>query len=279
MAPAKKNNPHLKTLEQAIAARYGWQGGAIWRDKLLTAIDQKSAKLGMDELAYCRMAAASTAEQETLADLLCNSETRFFREPEQFNALREVIIPQLIQERAKERRLDLWSAACSTGEEAYSLAISVTDQLPEGGPWKANVLATDLRGSAIIAASQGLYPQSAIRLVDAELRHHYFIKAEMNGRERLYAIAPTVRKLITFRRANLYDAKFWSHIHHPFDLIICNNLLLYFHALAARHTVERIASALRRGGYLLVMRNEVGYINHPLLRLDPSLPGAIFRKV
>src|SRR6185295_18888999 len=104
---------------------------------------------------------------------------------------------------------------------------------------------------------------SAIRLVDAELRQRYFIKAEMNGRERLYSIAPNVRKLIAFRRANLYDAKFWSHIHRPFDLIICNNLLLYFHALAARQTVERIAGALRRGGFLLVMRNEACYINHP----------------
>lgn len=274
-----KTNPHLKSLEQAIAARYGWQGGAIWRDKLLLAIDQKSAKLGLDELAYCRMAASSTAEQETLAELLCNSETRFFREPEQFNALRESIIPQLIHDRAKERRLDLWSAACSTGEEAYSLAISVNEQLPEGGHWKAHLLATDLRGTAIISASQGLYPQSAIRLVDADLRHRYFIKDRMNGRERLYAITPDVRKLVAFRRANLYDAKFWTHIHRPFDLIICNNLLLYFHALAARQTVERIAGALRRGGFLLVMRNEAGYIKHPKLRLDLSLPGGVFRKV
>jgi chemotaxis methyl-accepting protein methylase len=280
MAPAKLPNPHIKTIEQALAARYGWQGGTPWRrEKLVTAIDNKANKLGMDELAYCRMAAASPAELEVLAELISNSETRFFREPDQFEALKEIVVPRLIQARAKERRLDLWSAACATGEEAYSLAMLVSESLPEGTQWDTNLMATDLRGPAIIYASQGSYPSSAIRMVDPNIRHKYFLKAEMYGRERHYTVVPSLRKMIAFRRANLYDSKFWKNFNHHFDLIICNNLLLYFHALAVEQTVARIATVLKRGGLLMVMKNEKNYVDHPQLKLETLLPGSFFRRV
>jgi chemotaxis methyl-accepting protein methylase len=273
-----KVNPHLKPLEHVLAARYGWQSGATWRDHLLAAIDRKAAKLGLDELAYSRMATTSPGEQEALAEIICNSETRFFREPEQFESLRRRVIPELVLARGKERRLDIWCAACSTGEEAYSLAIVVKEGMPANEYWKPHVMATDLRGSAIIAASQGSYPQSAIRLIDAELRHRYFVKGDIHGRERHYSVEPDLRKMIAFRRANIYDAKFWKHMHHHFDLIVCNNLLLYFHALAIRQTVERFATALRPGGRLVVMKNEAGYVRHARLKSAPELPGGFFVK-
>ena len=277
---AKLSNPHIKTIEQALAARYGWQGGTPWRrDKLITAIGKKADKLGMDELAYCRMAAASPAELEVLAELISNSETRFFREPDQFEALKDVVVPRLIQARAKERRLDLWSAACATGEEAYSLAMLVSESLPDGAQWDTNLMATDLRGPAIIHACQGSYPSSSIRMVDPHMRHKYFVKAEVGGRERHYAVVQSLRKMIAFRRANVYDSKFWKNLDHHFDLIICNNLLLYFHALAVEQTVARIAAVLKRGGLLMVMKNETNYVDHPQLKLEASLPGSFFRKV
>ena len=280
MAPAKKPNPHIKSLEQAIAARFGWQSGATWRrEMLLDAIDKKATRLGLDHLAYCRMAATSSAELDALAELISNSETRFFREQDQFEALRDEVIPHLLTARAKERRLDLWSAACSTGEEAYSLAILLNEMIPAAEHWKINLIATDLRGSAIISATRGFYPSSAIRAIEPRIGNKYFTKAEMNGRERLYSIAPAIKKMVTFRRANVYDAKFWKNIHDRFDLIICNNLLLYFHALAADQTVDRIAGVLRRGGLLMVMKNETSYVDHPHLKLERSLPGSFFRKV
>jgi chemotaxis protein methyltransferase CheR len=115
-------------------------------------------------------------------------------------------------------------------------------------------------------------------MIDPEIRQKYFVKAEMNGRERLYTVAPSVRKMVAFRRANVYDAKFWKNFTHHFDLIICNNLLLYFHALAVEQTVDRMASVLNRGGLLMVMKNETNYVDHPHLKLEASLPGSFFRR-
>jgi chemotaxis protein methyltransferase CheR len=255
----KTSNPHIKPLEQALAARFGWQTGAAWRDFLLAAIDSKSGKLGLDKLAYSRMAIKSSAELEALAEIIANSETRFFREPDQFDALK--------------------NAACSTGEEAYSLAMLVREALPEDEKWRINLLATDLRGSAIISATQARYPLSSLCSIDADLRNYYFTETEMNGREGVYSALPELRAMVSFRRANLYDPSFWKYITHPFDIILCNNLLVHFHALAAKQTVERLAEVMTRGGLLMVMKSETSYVDHPKLIIEPSLPPGFFRKV
>jgi chemotaxis protein methyltransferase CheR len=279
MASKRSPNPHIKALEQAMAARFGWQTNASWRDKLIESISKKAHKLGFDEMAYCRMAVRSPGELEVLADMVNNCETRFFREPEQFQALSERVIPELVESRSRERTLNLWSVACSTGEEAYSLAILLCEALPSKENWKTTVLATDLRGSAILSASKGCYQSSSLRLISPQLRGSYFTKMEQKGRERTYEVISAVRKMVSFRRANMYDSKFWGTLRQSFDLIVCNNMLIYFHALAVQQTVERMARVIRPGGLLMVMKNEAGYINQTNLRIDDSLPGAFFRKV
>ncbi|MEW6208466.1 MAG: protein-glutamate O-methyltransferase CheR [Acidobacteriota bacterium] len=271
---SNNNNHHIRALEQSLSARFGWQTNAHWRDGLLAAVKKKSEKLRFDEAAYCRMALSSTGELEALAEMVTNGETRFFREPDQFAALRERVIPELMALRSKEKRLDLWSAACSTGEEAYSLAIVLSEALPEGEHWKMKLLATDLRASAIVRASRGGYPASSVKVLSRALRNRHFTKSEANGS---YDVSADLRKMISFRRANLYDPKSWD-TRHQFDLILCNNLLVYFHAMAVKQTVDRLVDALRPGGLLMVMSSEASYVRHRRLKLDRSLAGSFFRK-
>ncbi|MCI0487554.1 MAG: methyltransferase domain-containing protein [Blastocatellia bacterium] len=279
MAARQIINSEVKTLEQAMSARFGWQTGAAWRDGLLDAIKAKAERLKLDEAAYCRLAISSPGELEVLADMVSNSETRFFRQSAQFEALSKSVIPELIGKRANERRLDLWSAACSTGEEPYSLAIALCESLPASENWRVGLLATDLRGSAIISASRGRYPASVIGALAPHLREKYFTKADANGREELYDVESAVRGKVAFQRANIYAPQFWKNMKRRFDLVMCNNVLIYFHALAIKQTVERIANVLEPGGLLIVMENEAAYINHPALKIDSSLPGYFFRKV
>lgn len=277
MARKREPNQHLKLLEQALAARFGWQTGAPWKDLLVETVRQKSEKLGLDEADYCHMASSSEGELEVLADIIASGETGFFRDVEQFEAIREKVLPRLIELRQKERRLDLWSSACASGEEAYSLAIMAREALDES--WELSLLATDLRGKVIISASQGRYPLSAIQMINSELRRKYFFEVGSSGRERLYEVAPEIRRIISFRRANLYDPSFWRNLSQQFDLILCNNLLLYFNALAAKQTINRMASVLRPGGLLAVTKVEAQHVSHPRLRLDSTLPGAFFKKI
>jgi chemotaxis protein methyltransferase CheR len=234
--------------------------------------------LQMDEQSYCYTAVRSHSELQHLAEHVSNNETRFFRDAEQFDSLQTQIIPQLMASRSRERRLNIWSAACSTGEEAYSLAILLHQALPEHEKWQVTIFATDLRGQAILAATRGRYPSSALSLIPPPLRDRYFTRADAGGREQAFDVVAEIKPLVAFRRANLYDAEFWKHLRQPFDLILCNNLLLYFHALAVKQTVARMAATLPPHGWLSVMKDESSYIDHVALRREPALRGSFFKK-
>jgi chemotaxis protein methyltransferase CheR len=270
---------NIKQVEKALAARFGWQTGDVWRDKLIAAIGQKTEKLCMDEQTYCQNAIRSFSELHALAEYVVNSETRFFRDAQQFEILRQQIVPQLIQGRAAERTLNVWSAACSTGEEAYSIAILIREQLPANEDWRVNVMATDLRGQAIITASQGRYAASSLSLLSPEWRSRYFVKTEANGHEVAYTIVPAIKKLVTFRRANLYDQDFWKAFHQQFDLIVCNHLLLHFHALAVKQTVEKFVGVLKPEGIFAVMKGEALYVDHARLKQEMGYSSPFFKKL
>jgi chemotaxis protein methyltransferase CheR len=140
-------------------------------------------------------------------------------------------------------------------------------------------MATDLRGQAIITATQGRYTASALSLLNPEWRARYFVKTEANGHEATYMIVPEIKKLVSFRRANLYDQDFWKAFHQQFDLIICNHLLLHFHALAVKQTVEKFVRVLKPEGFFAVMKGEAMYVDHSLLKPEIAYASPFFKKL
>ncbi len=284
MIVGRKNQHHIHEVEQAIASHFGWKITDEWRDKLVEEITRKATKLNFDEAEYCVKAANSPAELQILADLLTNGETRFFREREQIDALRAIVIPQLVAARRGEKTLNIWSAACSTGEEAYTIAMLVCAALPEGEKWKINILATDLSGQSILKASKGQYSATSLVLIEPQFRNKFFAEAvsqgngHTNGHDRFYDVVREIKNLITFRRANVYDQHFWRSLHQQFDLILCNHLLMHFHPIAVKQTVDGIAKVLKSGGVLTVIKGESMFINHSSLKADRALPGTFFVK-
>jgi chemotaxis protein methyltransferase CheR len=280
----RKNLHPYQEIEQAIASHFGWKITDEWRNKLIEEVARKAAKLNFDETEYCLKAAHSPAELQVLADLLTHSETRFFREREQVEALRSSVIPELIAARTDSKTLNIWSAACSTGEEAYSIAMLVCDAIPQGEKWKISILATDLSGQSILQASKGQYSSTSLVLVEPAFRKRFFVESaipaagNVNGHDRSYDISREVKNLITFRRANLYDQYFWNRLHQQFDLVLCNHLLMHFHPIAVKQTVEGMARVLKSGGVLTVMKGEGMFINHSSLKSARTLPGTFFVK-
>jgi chemotaxis protein methyltransferase CheR len=269
-------NPHLRTLEQALAARFGWQPGAM-RDAVLSAVASKADRLGLDEVSYCRMAAASGGELQAFAEEVAPDESKFFREPEQFEALRERVLPELAAARAASRRLRLWSVAGGTGEEPYSLAMTVREAVPAIEEWRVDLFASDLRGNAVMAASRGRYRATAVRPIDPTLSNRYFMGVDEPGPDREFELIPLVRRMVTFRRANLFEPHVWRQLPGPYDLILCQNLLIYFHPRAVDIVVDRLAEALAPEGYLVVSPMEVDLISRALFRPAESLPTGFFR--
>lgn len=142
----------------------------------------------------------------------------------------------------RPRSLRIWSAACSTGDEAYTMALGVTRGLPNWNAWQIKILGTDIGVGAVEQANGGLFSQRAVRLVDAQLRQRYFVPQG----ERWQA-KPELKALVEFRQHNLLDRLAGP----PFDLVVLKNVLIYFDRDSKRKVLDQIARVIRPGGLLL----------------------------
>ena len=213
---------------------------------------------------------------EGLGQALAVGETYFFREPRSLELIAECILPVLIaQRRAGPRVLRLWSAACCTGEEAYTLAMLVDRLLPERQDWHVTLLATDLNLHFLRTAARGEYGEWSFREAPAWIKERYFTRTE----DRRYRIAPTIRRMVRFAPLNLAEPCYPSagNDTQAMDLILCRNVLMYFSPAQAQRVVARLAQALAPGGRLLV-----GTTENPLRSFEPLLPerheGVVFHR-
>jgi chemotaxis protein methyltransferase CheR len=277
----------LKKLEDALTEHYGWAMHVGTREKIAAAVATKARRLHVAPDQYCQLAATSSSELLSLVEEIAVSDTFFFREPHQYAFLRTMVLPELFAKHAaseavsRDNRLRLWSAACSTGEEAFSLAITCHQANPKADPSNVEVFATDVRNRALLEASRARYKLPALRICDADLRATYFEnyyhppEAPLDHR---YTVKAQVRRLVIFRRANLLDGMFWKGVSNRFELILCANVPMYLHAVALRQTVERLSRSLRDGGYLMVAPAESSIVEHSRLKRVSACEG-FFQKV
>ncbi|MEA1652133.1 CheR family methyltransferase [Nitrospirillum sp. BR 11164] len=188
---------------------------------------------------------------EALAGQLTVGETYFFREPKSFEALGRKILPDLIAERRAMGALSLriWSAACCTGEEAYSLAMLLDTLLPDRADWTITLLATDVNPRFLRRAAEGVYGEWSFRGVDPAMRARYFT-ALPGGRHR---ISPDIARMVTFSYHNLVDDPYpaLESNTNAMDVILCRNVLMYFNGEQANRAVRRLARSLVDNGWLL----------------------------
>lgn len=258
----------LKKLEEALSAEFGWAVNPANHAVISHAVNQKAQRLGVSATEYSQLAAASQSELLALIEETNIGETSFFREPQQFKFLRLRLLPELLRGLSTVtpgRQLRVWSAACSTGEEAYSLAITLNQVQPQDQDEHAEVLATDLRNRALLVASRARYSAAVLATVDDATRAEFFDSPdEMQvGGEPPYQVTSTARRLVAFRRLNLFDRMFWRGVAGRFDLIVCANLLTSLSGQAARQLIANLNHALRDGGHLMVAPSEVGMVHSP----------------
>jgi chemotaxis protein methyltransferase CheR len=186
-------------------------------------------------------------EWRALAATLTVGETYFFRNSAQFRALLEAVVPALMRERSAERSLRILSAGCASGEEAFSLAIALKEQVPESFGWRLRIRAIDLNARAIERAVKGSYSAWSLRDTSSEVLERYF---ETRGKE--YILAPEIRQMVEFEERNLVenDPAFWTP--NAFDIVFCRNVTMYFPPTTSQRVVQRIAAALSPGGYLFL---------------------------
>jgi len=192
-------------------------------------------------------------ERQALLDEVTIQETHFFRNPPQIRALRRYVLPELVRHaETAGRRLRIWSAGCSTGEEAYSLAMLLHELLPLRAAWDVKVVATDVSARALAAARLGHYGERSVHLVPPAARERFFVPAP-DGQ---VAVRPEVRDLLEFRHHNLVTEPVPFGYDERVDLVLCRNVTIYFSRDTTRALMARLHATLRDGGYLFLGHSE-----------------------
>ncbi|MEY2333983.1 CheR family methyltransferase [Acidithiobacillus ferrianus] len=193
---------------------------------------------------YLRLLDTDAAERQQAVDLLTTNETYFFREAKHFAFLGEQIIPQ----RAKQVDLRIWSAACSSGEEPYSIAMVLAERRGRG--WE--ILASDLSTRVLASAARGIYPLERAEKIPKAYLKHYCLRG-VGPQEGSFSIVPDLRKAIHFSQINLNNT---LPSVGDFDVIFLRNVLIYFDPPAKKTICSRLLARLRPGGYFIVGHSE-----------------------
>lgn len=198
-----------------------------------------------------------------MIDALATNHTSFLREPDHFDFLRQEIVPGL----AGRDSIEVWSAACSTGEEVWTLACVLNDALPSK---TVRICASDISRKALRFAAQGCYPAERCGGMPPAWLSRYF-SAE-SGPARQYRVCAAIRGQATFRRLNLLENYGWPRL---FPVIFCRNVMIYFDKATQEQVVRQLAACLEPGGYLLVGHAEsLTRVTHSLEYIRP----AVYRK-
>ena len=193
-------------------------------------------------------------ELRQLLNEITIGETCLFRSQPQLDALRKVILPEIVAEKTKQitKRLRIWSAGCSTGEESYTLAMNMleeSERLLKG--WTVEILATDLNDRSVEAAKAGIYGDYAVRNTSDYYKRKYFLPVE----EKRLQVRPEVKKLVTFSRLNLQDDSKMLFMK-GMDLVFCCNVLIYFDGTSKSKVINHFFTNLNFGGYFFLGTSE-----------------------
>lgn len=228
-------------------------------DRKIRLAARELAFLDIEAFAHWLLSSPLASDQvRMLAGYLTIGETYFYREPRAWEILQNEILPTLIASRTgNNQRLRFWSAACSTGEEPYTIAMTLTQAaLPNRQDWQCMILATDINPHALRRAQSGIYGSWSFRGTPPEARARYFSPAAKGQ----FAIRPELKKMVTFAEANLVssDPILNSGL---MDVIFCRNVLFYFAPERVKRVLERFYDTLVDGGWLIVSPVETTYIS------------------
>jgi chemotaxis protein methyltransferase CheR len=203
--------------------------------------------------AYCDHVRASGPEELVgLINALTTNVTSFFRENHHFEALASYMLPEAFQRNRQSRRIRIWSAGCSSGEEPYCIAMTAREVMPPGQKWDLKVLATDIDSDMVATAGRGVYPLDRLTSVSEERLRRHFRKGvgEHAGSAR---VQPELAQMVSFRTLNLMHP--WP-MSGSFDIVFCRNVMIYFDQPTRERLVARFAELLAPGGYLCLGHSE-----------------------
>ena len=209
----------------------------------LSPVSRKFNTGNLDGLIETLRSGKNTELQRDVVDAMMTNESFFFRDGKPFEQFRQLVLPRLLQNRAMQRSFRIWSAACSTGQEPYTLAMILKEEAAKLAGWKVEIVGTDLSSDALERAEQGIYSQFEVqRGLPITLLIKYF--TQVGDR---WQISPELKKCITFRALNLLSD--YSALG-SFDVVFCRNVLIYFDQATKAKILEKISRLMAADGVL-----------------------------
>ncbi len=226
----------------------------IKHDMMYSRLAKRLRKLNLDNFSdYIDL--IESGDESELGDFtnsVTTNLTSFFREQHHFDYLKTTLIPTLMKLNADTRKIRIWSAGCSTGEEPYSLAITLKETIPDNAGWDVKILATDLDTNVLETGSSGVYSMDRVNGISSAVLKRWFNKGK-GEKEGLVRVSNELRDMIVFKQLNLMGP--WP-VKAGVDIIICRNVVIYFDKATQSVLFDRYAETLRSDGYLIIGHSE-----------------------
>ena len=268
----------LSMVCEVIASRMGLHFPIERWDILSRSLASAAREFGFQDMSgFIQWLLSKTQNKEhmeILAAHLTISETYFWREPQVFTALTDLVLPELIRSKKNgKKNIRIWSAGCSTGEEPYSIAIALHKMIPEIEDWNISILATDINPRALNKAASGIYGAWSFRNAPSWFKSRYFLHKE----DRMFEIIPEIKKMVTFTCLSLLEMPAISKAN-TMDIIFCRNVLMYFTFEWAAKVSQNLFHSLSEEGWLAVSSCELSSQLFPQFA-PVNFPGAVlYRK-
>ena len=234
------------TFIKDVAADYGLKIDDQMEDKIYARLVRRVRQLQLPDFdAYCSYFITHPEERTKLINLITNSTTYFFRENYHFTYLHEKLFPELF---ARKTHIRIWSAGCATGEEPYSIAMTMAEVIPNLFKYNVKILATDINTDALQFAKNGIYSPNQISHVGLQRTQRWFHKVRNND-NLYYEIDNRLKQLVSFQQLNLLGT--WP-MKTRFDLIMCRNVIIYFTAKGSDEVLIKLNHYLEVGGILIL---------------------------
>ncbi len=240
------------TLRQLVSQHTGIALSEHKQEMLYSRLARRLRILNLNSFAeYCELLKSDGGDElMQFMNAVTTNLTAFFREPHHFEQLANHILPELLEQKADQQRLRIWSAGCASGEEAYSLAIVLREHVPSY--WNVKILATDLDSNVLGQAIEGIYNRERVAMLSTERLQRWFKKGTGN-QAGMVLVSPELQKMVSFRQLNLIYS--WP-MNGMFDIIFCRNVMIYFSKNTQVQLYERFANILEPNGYFFVGHSE-----------------------
>lgn len=262
----------FNTLSSYIYNNFGIKMPPAKRIMLQSRLHRRLRALGMhsfgEYIKYLFSPEGKSSEVVEMMNVVSTNKTDFFREPVHFDFIEQHLLDQY-NVLGNSRAVNIWSAGCSSGEEAYSLGITFEENKRKGNPLDYYIYGTDISTAMLQRARAAIYPAERINMMPIKLQRKYFL-ASKDKEVNLVKVVPELRKHLALSRLNFMDSRYV--VDRTFDIIFCRNVLIYFDRDMQEQVINRLCNHLHPGGFFFLGHSEsVNGLNVPLKQLQPTI--------